>query len=223
MSRKKLRHFAEMKSFPNLFEEGFPSDPAQMKGCWSAYFKNNHPIGLELGCGSGTYTLALAERFPDRSRIGIDIKGARMWHGARAAVLRNMSNVAFVRARIENIETVFDPGEVAEIWVTFPDPHPSKGRARKRLTAPRFLEIYEHLFGRLGTVHLKTDHLGFFEYTLEVLQGRSGWTLETVVRDVHGTSDEPLLREVRTVYEERHLAEGRTIYYLRAGYKKGKG
>lgn len=216
MSRKKLRHFAEMKSFPNLFEEGFPSDPSAMKGKWATYFKNTHPLGLELGCGRGTYTLALAERLPKWNRIGVDIKGGRMWHGAREAALRNMPNVAFVRARIENLEAIFAPGEVAEIWVPFPDPHPSKGRACKRLTAPRFLEIYEHLFGGSGTFHLKTDHLGFFEYTLEVLRERPGWTLETAVRDVHGTSNDPLLREVRTVYEERHLAEGRTIYYLRA-------
>lgn len=221
MSRKKLRHFAEMKSFPNLFEEGFPSDPTQMKGGWSAYFKNSHPLGLELGCGRGTYTLALAERFPEWNRIGVDIKGARMWHGARAAALRNMLNVAFVRTRIENIEAVFEPGEVAEIWITFPDPHPSKGRARKRLTAPRFLEMYEHLFGSSGTLHLKTDHLGFFEYTLEVLRERPGWTVEAVVRDVHGISKDSLLREVRTVYEERHLAEGRKIYYLRGNYAAG--
>lgn len=215
MARKKLQHFAEMKTFPQLFEVGFASDPSGMKGSWAAHFKNDHPIVLELGCGRGVYTLALAERIPSVNFIGVDIKGSRLWHGCRALLDHRFANAAFVRARVEQLEAVFAPGEVSEIWVTFPDPHPTLGRSKRRLTSPRYLALYETLLNSRGLLHLKTDHLPFFEYTLEVLRAR-GWGLELEVRDVHATSKDPLLTEVKTVYETRHLAEGRTIYYLRA-------
>lgn len=215
MARKKLQHFAEMKSFPCLFEVGFDSDPSVRRGHWADYFNNGSSLVVELGCGRGVYTLELAARFPERNFIGVDIKGSRLWHGCRALLDQGISNAAFVRARVEQLDSVFASEEVSEVWVTFPDPHPALGRAKRRLTAPRYLELYERWLKDFGVLHVKTDHLGFFEYSLEQLKMR-GWTLEVELRDVHRVAQDPVLTEIKTTYERRHLAEGRTIYYLRA-------
>lgn len=216
MTRKKLQHFAQMKTFPNVFEEGFPSDPTFMKGKWLTHFQNDHPLVLELACGRGTHTVALAERFSEKNFIGMDIKGSRLWHGCTAALERNVPNVAFVRGRIENLIAIFDPGEVDELWVTFPDPHPREGKAVKRLTSPRFLKLYRTILKPGGTLHFKTDHGPLFEYSLESLTAEK-WQVEEVIRDIyHAPKVDLVLTELQTTYEQRHLALGRTIHYLKA-------
>jgi tRNA (guanine-N7-)-methyltransferase len=157
MARRKLKHFAEMAALPNVLEY-----PENMPGKWAEHFGNNNPLVLELGCGTGAYTISLAERYPDKNFIGVDIKGARMWHGATAAHQDGKTNVAFLRIVIENIAEYFAPNEVSEIWITFPDPHPREGKARKRLCSPRFHEIYRKFIQPVGKLHLKTDNQELF-------------------------------------------------------------
>ena len=161
MGKDKLRRFRENLTFPCFvqpaFEEVFRNDHP-LKGHWNAeFFHNDRPIVLELGCGKGEYTVALAERDPDRNYIGIDIKGARMWRGAKTATERGMKNVGFLRTRIEFINGLFAEGEVAELWITFPDPQLKTRRAKKRLTSPLFLEYYARMLRPNGAINLKTD------------------------------------------------------------------
>lgn len=168
---------------------------------------------LELACGRGDYTVALAKCFPDRNFIGVDVKGARMWHGCKEMQERGLKNAAFLRVRIEDLLDYFGEGEVSEIWLTFPDPQP--GKENKRLTAPRFLEMYRKILVPGGFLHLKHDDRDFFEYSLETASP-CGFEVVEVVRNVHaGGSQKNLLTEIRTTYEKRHLAEGRTIRYAR--------
>src|SRR5574341_2560269 len=167
MTVKKLQRFAELSTFSNTFQ-----NPAGMKGNWNKlYFKNDHPIILELACGKGEYTLELAKRFSGRNFIGVDLKGARLWRGAKTALEQNLTNVAFLRIPIEKITEYFAQNDVEEIWITFPDPFPRKGKAKKRLTSPRFLNLYRQILRPWGLVHLKTDDLNLFEYTREILKG----------------------------------------------------
>jgi tRNA (guanine-N7-)-methyltransferase len=216
MARIKLQQFAEMKALSNVFEERTEWAPSTFKGKWSQHFGNNNPIILELACGRGDYTLGLAQRFPDQNFIGIDVKGARMYYGAKKALELGLSNVAFLRIQIEDLLTYFDKDELSEIWIIFADPHPRKGSARKRLTFPRFLKMYVALLQTGGKLHLKTDHEGLFEYSVETVDGMKDWTLNEVIRDVYKHSEDPVLIEIQTTYEKRHLAEGRTIYYMNA-------
>lgn len=172
MGKNKLKKFAEMETMSNVFqypfarlkEESFP-----MKGCWASdFFHNNNPIVLELGCGKGEYAVGLAKRFPERNFIGIDIKGARMWTGARQAVDEQIGNVAFLRTSIELLDHFFAEGEVSEIWITFPDPQMQK--VNKRLTSVRFLSLYRHVLRDGGLVHLKTDSPFLYTYTHELVR-----------------------------------------------------
>lgn len=207
MSRKKLEHFDEMKEWGHVFEAGEVSGE-DLKGTWG------ERVVLELGCGRGHYTVGLAERLPDTKVIGVDIKGARMWHGAKIALDNGLKNAAFLRTRIEDLENFFNEGEVDEIWITFPDPHPREGRAKKRLTSPRFLEIYKVLLKKDGVVHLKTDAKFLYDYSCETVQ-EEGWTILEQIEDVHGGDAPEVLHEVKTQYEERYIGEGKPIYYLR--------
>src|SRR5574343_1059516 len=169
----KLEKFSDFKSFSNCFtlyfeeiKQGLP-----LRGKWHEnYFRNNHPIVLELGCGKGEYSVGLAKNNPGKNFIGVDIKGNRIWTGAKEALDCKLNNVAFVRTRIDFIEHCFEKGEVNEIWITFPDPQPQKPRERKRLTNMRFIERYRKFLKPGGYVHLKTDNTGFYEYTLDVIQ-----------------------------------------------------
>ena len=199
-----------------------------IKGCWADFFKRlkgssaehigeTPPLILELGCGRGEYTVGLARRFPDRNFIGIDIKGARMWHGARQAIAENLSNAAFLRTRIEFIDRFFSPGEVSEIWLTFSDPQMKK--PTKRLTSTTFLERYRHIMSDGGLIHLKTDSQFLFTYTRELL-GANGIKPEACIEDLYSPSTKDdgelsFLREVRTYYEEMWLQRGITVKYLR--------
>ena len=210
MAKRKLERFTEMATFPNVFQ--LLND--DLKGKWhSNYFKNNHPIVLELGCGKGEYTVNMAQYFPDKNFIGIDFKGARLWRGAKTALEEGLSNVAFLRIQIENIANFFAENEVDEIWITFPDPQPQISREKKRLTSPRFIKEYGSILKSGGFVHLKTDHDGLYNYSLEVIE-RLNLKLHTSTRDLYQSE---LLNEVlaiKTTYEKIYLAEQKRIHYL---------
>ncbi len=218
MGKDKLRRFRENLTFACFvqpaFEEVFGKDHP-LKGRWrSDFFKNDRPIVLELGCGKGEYTVALAERNPGRNYIGVDIKGARMWRGAKTATEAGMTNVGFLRTRIELISSFFAEGEIDEIWITFPDPQLKTRRARKRLTSPQFLAQYARMLASGGRIHLKTDSQHLYAYTAEVIR-RFELPCECADRDIYGSglaAAEPILT-VRTAYETMFLDRGLPITY----------
>ena len=224
MGKKKLQRFAEVATFPNVFHLSYEESLKgfKLKGKWnSEFFKNEHPIVLELGCGKGEYTVGLAQRFPDKNFIGIDIKGNRIWMGAKEALDENMSNAAFLRTRIDFIEAAFAKDEVSEIWITFPDPQPQKTRERKRLTSPQFLERYKNLLKPDGLIHLKTDSFPLYEYTLEVIR-KNSYELIEHTDDLYGKreiisfgDDLGEVGAIKTYYEKKFSALGFKICYLR--------
>lgn len=209
MGKDKLKRFSEIKSFPNVFE----LDPIH-KGKWGVnYFKNNNPIILELGCGRGEYTLSLAKYFPAKNFIGIDIKGARIWRGAKSGIEGNISNMAFLRIEIEHLAEYFEEQEVDEIWITFPDPQPQISREKKRLTYVRFLEMYKKVLKPNGIVHLKTDNDGLYEYTLESLRNSN----QLILRHTNNLYEEKWLDDllsIQTTYEKKYRAVGKNINYI---------
>lgn len=164
MGQKKLIRFEAIKSFPNVLE--YPQD---MQGKWASFFKNENPITLELACGKGEYAVGLGKMYPDRNFIGIDIKGNRIWRGAKTALDEQLTNIGFIRSHIDKITDYFNPGEVAEIWITFPDPQLRSSRFKKRLTHPRFLRLYQTILKSGGLVHLKTDSPDLYQFTLTVI------------------------------------------------------
>ncbi len=209
MGRKKRKRFAELSAFPNVFQ-----NPEDMKGKWKkVYFKNNYPITLELACGKGEYTICLAKRFPQRNFVGVDIKGDRLWIGARTALEQKLKNVAFLRIHIEHLADFFDENEVEEIWITFPDPFPRKSKANKRLTSPRFLNVYRQILSPGGLIHLKTDETTLYNYTLETLKAEGGTLHKKIEALNHNVVNDELLK-IRTTYERKHLEKGRTIRYV---------
>ncbi|OWR13287.1 tRNA (guanosine(46)-N7)-methyltransferase TrmB [Chryseobacterium sp. VAUSW3] len=221
MGKNKLARFAENKTLPNVFqptrEEALNKYP--LKGKWrSEVFKNHNPIVLELGCGKGEYSVGLAKSFPDKNFIGIDIKGARFWFGAKEAVEKKLNNVAFLRTQIELVDCFFDHDEVDEIWITFPDPQIKYRRTKHRMTHPDFLERYKKILKKDGIVHLKTDSEFLHGYTLGLLQGQ-GHEIISAHHDIYGAPEyepgTPLLREIKTYYEGLFSAKGKTITYLK--------
>lgn len=224
MGRKsKLKRFAEVATFSNVYEidpahESFISNAEgiskDLRGNWSAgHFQNNHPIILELACGKGDYTVALASDHPKQNFIGVDIKGARMWLGAKKALENSMNNVAFLRTRIEFIDRFFAPGEISEIWITFPDPF--EGKITRRLTSLPFLQRYRKILKPGGTVHLKSDSRLLYEFTLDVIHSTPCCSVLYANPDIYSDKlDFPEL-EHKTYYEKKHLADGRTIKYVR--------
>jgi tRNA (guanine-N7-)-methyltransferase len=221
VGHRKLKKFAEVAGFPNVIQTHlFPEDGVvfPLKGKWKAdYFKNNNPITLELGCGRGEYTVELARRFPQRNFIGMDIKGARLWKGAKAALSENLGNVAFIRNRIDFIETYFAPGEVSEIWIPFPDPYP--GKAQKRLVAPPFIKRYRNIANAGSIIHLKTDNPDLYEYALEEVKEHQYSLLcfsGNVYSDLQTLGEErfALLTEIQTYYEKLFLGIGSKIHYV---------
>ncbi len=216
MGKDKLRRFRENETFACFlqpaFEEVFRTDHP-IKGHWARdFFHNDRPIVIELGCGKGEYTVALAERDPERNYIGIDIKGARMWRGAKTATERHLANVGFLRTRIEFIDSLFGEGEVSEIWITFPDPQLKTRRAAKRLTSPDFLARYARLLAPEGKIHLKTDSKHLYAYTQAVI-GRFGLSCSVANPDIYGTGYADEVLSVKTAYESRFLKMGLSITY----------
>ena len=216
MAKRKLERFEECKTFPNLIQAGYFEllNDYPLKGKWSEkYFNNQHPLVLELGCGKGEYTNSLALKNPGINYIGIDNKGARLWRGCKTAIEKKLDNVCFVRTRIELIERFFSTGEVSEIWITFPDPQPGS-RERKRLTSPRFLKQYKQILKPDSIIHLKTDNLMLFEYTLDTIQNE-GHELLFHSFDLYGLNLEDDASAVQTFYEKMFLEQGISIKYLR--------
>jgi tRNA (guanine-N7-)-methyltransferase len=223
--RNKLQKFAEILSFPNVYENfdsypprlvGLNGEEVNLKGQWQQqHFKNDHPITLELACGRGEYSLALARKYPERNFIGVDIKGARIWKGAKIALEENLPNVAFLRTRIELITAFFAPEEIASIWITFPDPFLRKSKRNRRLTSPNFLKHYRKLLKKDGLVHLKTDEPVLYDYTLEVLEEDEKCKILYSDSDIYSKPLPMEELEVKTYYEKMHLEKGKTIKYLR--------
>ena len=216
MGKNKLKKFSEMETFQNVFqfpfsvlkEKGFP-----MKGRWREdFFHNDNPIVLELGCGKGEYAVGLAKKFTNMNFIGVDIKGARMWTGAKESVQKGMTNVAFLRTSIELIAEFFAPGEVDEIWITFPDPQMKK--VNKRLTSVRFMNIYRQILKDNGIMHLKTDSPFLYAYT-DASVKLNKFNVEVNTDDLYhsGLADDIL--EIQTFYEKQWLARGLTIKYIK--------
>lgn len=217
MARRKLQHFAEMDEMRHVLQH-----PENMAGQWAHHFGNNHPIVLEVGCGTGRYTVGLAKMFPEQNFIGTDIKGARMWHGATQVRDEAISNAAFLRTRIEQIDTYFAPSEVQEIWITFPDPQPRESRERKRLPGTRFLNIYNKFLAPGGLLHLKTDNRVLFDYAVECWQAHPQLEVETVMHDLYNHGDQGAATAIQTTYEERYRAQGIPINYMRARLVEGR-
>lgn len=214
MGRKKLERFAQNTANYNVIEEG-KEFYRNCKGKWQAeHFKNNHPIVLELACGRGEYSVGMAEIFPEKNFIGVDIKGARIWKGSTTAIAKNLQNVAFLRTYIQNLEDFFAPKEVSEIWIIHPDPRPKESDARRRLTHPRFLEMYRNLLQKDGYVHLKTDNTGLFEYSLEVLKN---YPIQNLVYtyDLYQSEWASEHFGIRTKYEITFEEKGEKIKYLK--------
>ncbi len=220
MGKGKIEKFTEMETFPNVFQYPFSviSDvPFEMKGHWrKMFFMNNHPIVLELGCGKGEYTIGLAKLFPHINFIGVDIKGARMWTGAKKALQEKLSNVAFLRTNIEIIDRFFAPDEVQEIWLTFSDPQMKN--ARKRLTSTYFMNRYRHFLVDNGVIHLKTDSNFLFTYTSYMVDKNNLKVIEKT-QDLYHTLDVDMatkqILSIQTYYEGMWIQRGLNIKYIK--------
>ena len=218
-SKNKLKRFKENEKFDNVIQpsrEELTDNLFELKGKWSEnFFRNDHPIVLELGCGKGEYTVELARQNPDKNFIGIDIKGARFWRGAKTALEEGLDNVAFIRTQIELIEYVFAAGEVSEIWITFPDPQIKYKRTKHRLTNTEFLQRYKKILKEDGLMHLKTDSEFMHGYTLGLLHGE-GHEILYAHHDIYKNEYSPKeVTGIQTFYEKQYLEKSKSITYIR--------
>lgn len=218
-SKNKRKRFDQNKTFPNVVQperEELTAGKFPLQGKWRThFFKNEHPIILELGCGKGEYSVYLAQQYPDKNFIGVDIKGARFWAGAKAALEQNLSNVGFLRTQIELIDCAFAENEVDEIWITFPDPQIKFKRTKHRLTNPAFLDCYQKILVPEGCVHLKTDSEYLHGYTLGLLEGK-GWEVEYAHHDIYGNPHAPKhATAIKTYYETLFMEKRKLITYLK--------
>lgn len=220
MARNKLQRFSDNQQSFNVLEPGKP-EYEKIKGQWrSQHFKNYNPLVVELACGYGEYTTGLAREFSHKNFIGVDIKGARIWKGSQVAKEEKLDNVAFLRTQIQMIDRFFLPGEINEIWLTFPDPRPKSSDERRRLTHPRRLEEYKNILAPNGIFHLKTDSQIFFDYTLEVLHERKDIVDLHFTRDLYQSEYKDNHHGITTRYEKKFLKEGKKIQYLRFQFEK---
>ncbi len=217
MSRNKLIRFAEMANFSNVLQpdiKSFTTINFSLKGNWKTdYFKNNYPITLELGCGKGEYTVSLGKLFPLKNFIGIDIKGARIYLGAKYAMENNLYNVAFLRTKIELLKYIFSENEIDEIWLTFPDPQPKKRWTKKRLTSSYFQNKYLRILKQQGILHLKTDSKFLYHYTLSLLKTNNVNILYHS-EDIHNNNYNKQELKILTYYEQQFIEKGEKITYI---------
>jgi tRNA (guanine-N7-)-methyltransferase len=209
MGYKKLVRFEELKTFPNVLEF-----PQHIKGGWKDHFHNSNPITLELACGKGEYAIGLGQLYPDRNFIGIDLKGNRIWVGAKKALQNNLTNVAFLRTEMDQVTNYFAENEVSEIWITFPDPQLRISKAKKRLTHPKFLRLYKQFLIPGGFIHLKTDSPTLYRFTKKVID-LYGCNLQEDKGDVYNTGSVSDELKIKTHYESLDIAQSRRVHYLR--------
>ena len=216
MGKDKLRRYAEIASFKNVLEL---DEGKEFKGVWSKkQFNNDLPLILELACGKGEYTVNLAKLFPDKNFVGLDYKGNRIWRGAKTGLEENIPNVAFLRIQIEHILDYFQAGEVSEIWITFPDPQPQVSREKKRLTSPRFLDLFRTILKPHGILHLKTDNDALHAYTHEKI-AELGLQLHVRTQDLYRSDFADEVLSIKTYYEKKYLAHDKNINYLKFSFQ----
>lgn len=211
--RSKKKKFQEIKTFNNVYEWNTKGVKREIK----KLFKQKKDFILELGCGKGEYTVELAKRTPEVNFIGVDIQGERIWKGAKQAVEQNIPNAYFLRTQIENIQEYIPKKSIKEIWITFPDPFPKDRQAKKRLTSPRFLEIYKKLLKKGGVVNLKTDAQSLYEYTLEQIEEKE-LKIEVNNPDIYSGDEIKNVTDIQTTFEKKHLEKGKSIKYLRFSF-----
>jgi tRNA (guanine-N7-)-methyltransferase len=209
MAQKKLVRFEAIKSFSNVLQ-----NPEHMPGQWSTHFGNTHPLTLELACGKGEYTVGLARLYPERNFMGVDLKGNRIYIGAKIALAEGLGNVAFLRTQIDKIATYFNKNEVAEIWITFPDPQLRVSKAKKRLTHPKFLRLYQQFLVPGGCIHLKTDSPDLYHFTRLVID-MYGLTLHEAIDDLYAQAHINEELRIKTHYEGLDIAQSNKVHYLR--------
>lgn len=209
MGQKKLKRFAELATFPNVLQY-----PGNIRGKWNEFFNNKNPLILELACGKGEYAVGLGQLYPKENFIGIDLKGNRLWVGAKKALGLKLLNVAFLRTQIEQIAAYFAPGEVSEIWITFPDPQLRTSRAKKRLTHPKFLRLYHQFLIPGGCIHVKTDSPVLYHFTKLVIE-KYDCKLITDMDDVYKNAGIAEELKIKTYYESLDIAESNRVHYLK--------
>ncbi len=217
LAKNKLKKFAELKTLAHVIEPPIdePNKSFDLKGQWRrCFFKNENPITLELGCGRGEYTVALAKKFPQKIFIGIDVKGSRIWSGAKETKENKLTNVGFLRTRIDLIQKYFSKNEIDEIWITFPDPQLKRSRLKKRLTHPKFLNLYNQILKPNSVIHLKTDSQFFHGFTLGVIAGE-GHILQDSTNDLYASEVQRDDLDIKTYYEKIFLKKGMSITYLK--------
>ena len=209
MGQKKLIRFAELKTFSNVLQ--YPED---IKGKWNGFFNNDNPVTLELACGKGEYAVGLGQLYPQKNLIGIDQKGNRIWAGAKKALQIQLPNVAFLRIQIDHISEYFAPNEVNEIWITFPDPQLRTGKAKKRLTHPKFLRLYKQFLAPEGFIHLKTDSPHLYRFTKLIIE-RYNCDLIEDIDDLYSNENIADELKIKTHYESLDIAGSNRIHYLK--------
>lgn len=216
MGKDKLRKFAEIDTFPNVYQL---DEGKALKGKWALqHFKNEHPVVLELACGKGEYAVNLAKQFPEKNFIGIDLKGNRIWRGARTGMDEGIANLAFLRIQIEDITEFFGPDEIDEIWITFPDPQPQDSREKKRLTFPGFLDKYKSFLRPGGKINLKTDNDGLYLYTIEKVE-ELGLKCHKKTDQLYKSEFYDEVLSIKTHYERIYLKHDKSINYIQFSFE----
>jgi tRNA (guanine-N7-)-methyltransferase len=208
MGQKKLVRFSELETFPNVLQY-----PQNISGKWNDVFNNNHPIVLELACGKGEYAVGLAQLYPDKNFIGVDLKGNRLWVGAKKSLEQKLENVAFLRIQIDKIHEFFGRNEVDEIWITFPDPQLRISKSKKRLTHPKFLRLYQQILKTGGKIHLKTDSPNLYQFTKKVMELYHCQPI-TDLDDVYSQPEVAPELQIKTHYEVLDIAQSNRVHYL---------
>lgn len=228
MAKAKMKKLHEVGTYPFVFQNkdflnpglsDYQGNAIDLKGKWNdLVFKKKQPITVELACGKADYTIVLADKFPQKNFVGVDIKGDRLWRGAKNVEALGLQNVAFLRTKIEQLDLFFDTAEIDEMWITFPDPFPKKGDINKRLSYASFLAMYKQVLKPHARFHFKTDALALFDYTVESVK-EAGWHILREERDIYGKNLADEITSIKTYYEIMHLADNRTINYLQAEVK----